>query len=325
MKSLSLTALLLLLAAVPSLSKAEEVVNHLQNVSVTIVAGERGGQGSGVLVTRDVPVRAGSEKTVPVSFVWTAAHVVDSLRTTRTVTSNGKPVTIVEFEDAFVVQELVEDGRMVGEVKMAATVIRYSDADEGHDLALLMVRKRGFAPEGAKFYLEGDMIVPIGTPLYHVGSLLGQVGANSMTTGIMSKVGRVLDVGQGAGTVFDQTSATAFPGSSGGGIFMGAGCKKANQEGLYVGMLVRGAGEQFNFIVPVRRMKAWAEEVDAVWALDEKALVPSLKELDEQPVEDDDYKTRATLNTNDFYLYDMNYIVALYKNNWYSAAIRFNL
>jgi len=106
---------------------------------------------------------------------------------------------------------------------------------------------------------------------------------------------------------------------------MGAGCKKANQEGLYVGMLVRGAGEQFNFIVPVRRMKAWAEEVDAVWALDEKALVPSLKELDEQPVEDDDYKTRATLNTNDFYLYDMNYIVALYKNNWYSAAIRFNL
>jgi len=38
--------------------------------------------------------------------------------------------------------------------------------------------------------LKGDEIVPIGTELFHVGSLLGQVGSNSMTRGIMSKVGR---------------------------------------------------------------------------------------------------------------------------------------
>ena len=68
------------------------------------------------------------------------------------------------------------------------------------------------------FYPSNDPI-PVGTELYHVGSLLGQVGSNSMTRGIMSKVGRVLELGTGDGVVFDQTSAPAFPGSSGGGIF----------------------------------------------------------------------------------------------------------
>ena len=62
----------------------------------------------------------------------------------------------------------------------------------------------------------------------------------------MSQVGRVLDLGSGGGTVFDQTTVTAFPGSSGGGVFL--------TDGKYVGMLVRGAGETFNLIVPVRRM-----------------------------------------------------------------------
>ncbi|HAT67623.1 MAG TPA: hypothetical protein DCS66_24005, partial [Flavobacteriaceae bacterium] len=58
------------------------------------------------------------------------------------------------------------------------------------------------------------------TELYHVGSLLGQTGSNSMTRGIVSQVGRVLNLGSGDGTVFDQTTVTAFPGSSGGGVFL---------------------------------------------------------------------------------------------------------
>ena len=52
-------------------------------------------------------------------------------------------------------------------------------------LALLMVRAKDYAKDGVDFYLkeENDRIIPIGTDLFHVGSLLGQMGANSMTTG----------------------------------------------------------------------------------------------------------------------------------------------
>ena len=176
-----------------------------------------------------------------------------------------------------------ENGRKVGEVKMDCKVIRYSDADEGEDLALLMVRKKGFVKPSAEFYL-GDEIIPIGTELFHVGSLLGQVGSNSMTRGIMSKVGRVLDIGEGEGTVFDQTTVTAFPGSSGGGVYLSD--KNGDKSGKYVGMLVRGAGEGFNFIVPVRRMQDWAKKVDAEWALDSNAETPTLEELSKQAIED---------------------------------------
>ena len=51
--------------------------------------------------------------------------------------------------------------------------------------------------------------------------------------------------------VFDQVTAVAFPGSSGGGMFL-----KANGE--YVGMLTQGVMklQGFNFIVPVRRIHA---------------------------------------------------------------------
>jgi len=148
----------------------------------------------------------------------------------------------------------------------------------------LMVRKRNFVTASAEFYLNGDQIVPIGTELFHVGSLLGQVGSNSMTRGIMSKVGRVLDLGSSGGVVFDQTTVTAFPGSSGGGVYLSD--RNGDNAGQYVGMLVRGAGEGFNFIVPVRRMANWSETVEAQWALDGSVAAPSIEELLEQPIED---------------------------------------
>ena len=49
----------------------------------------------------------------------------------------------------------------------------------------------------------------------------------------------------------------------GGGVYL--------QNGKYVGMIVRGAGEGFNLMVPlVRRMKAWAKKNDIMWAIDPK-------------------------------------------------------
>jgi len=50
-------------------------------------------------------------------------------------------------------------------------------------------------------------------------------------------------------------------------------------------MLVRGAGETFNFIVPVRRMRKWAKEQNVLWALDEKEATPSYVDILKLPIE----------------------------------------
>jgi hypothetical protein len=149
-------------------------------------------------------------------------------------------------------------------------------------LALLLVRKRNFIQIGATFYKSDDPVL-IGTELYHIGSLLGQGGHNSMTRGIISQVGRVLDLGSGEGVVFDQTTVTAFPGSSGGGVFLSE--RSGANAGQYVGMLVRGAGETFNLIVPVRRMRSWAESQHVKWAIDLDVEVPSLDTILKLPIE----------------------------------------
>lgn len=265
---------LVLLVAQSAVWAVDDVAQHLQDVSVTIKAGRS--EGSGVLITRDIKPKKDSEETVKVNLVVTCAHVVDGLRSTRTVIEDGKSKTLVEFKDAQIVKELVEKGRKVGELKMDAKVILYSDAEEGEDLAVLLVRKRGFVDANTEFDLSGEP-VKIGTQLFHVGSLLGQSGANSMTTGIMSQVGRVLDLGSGGGTVFDQTTVTAFPGSSGGGVF--------KTDGKYIGMLVRGAGETFNLTVPVRRMQDWVEKREVEWILDPSKEAPVLEDIHEIEVE----------------------------------------
>jgi len=156
--------------------------------------------------------------------------------------------------------------------------VKYSDAKDGEDLALLMIKKFNFVDKSAKFYVDkGGRGLPLGTNLYHVGSLLGSGGSNSMTTGIMSQVGRMLSLNGGSKVLFDQTTVTAFPGSSGGGVFL--------TTGEYIGMLVRGAGETFNLIVPIRRMTDWAEEENIKWALDPEEKAPTLEEIKKLPKE----------------------------------------
>lgn len=248
---------------------AASLAEQLQAISVTIRAvpadASGGAEGSGVLISRKI-------EGVDTTFVWTAGHVVDGLRHTREAYDPSKGMrTIVEFDDARIIQELVENGRRVGESQYDAKVVKFSDSEHGEDLALLMVRKRGLAGEGAKFVLA-DEPVAMGTSLYHVGSLLGQFGANSLTSGILSQVGRVY-----LGHVYDQTTVAAFPGSSGGGVFVNDA--SSPDHGKYVGMLVRGAGETFNLIVPVRRMHSWARKSGIEWAIDPSVKTPTLDEL----------------------------------------------
>ncbi len=285
MKSLYCITLALVAPFFIAAADKKVVAKHLQDISVTIKAqsGYQKSEGSGVLIVREIEGKK-------VTFVLTAAHVVDNLRSTREIVDErGSIRKVVEFKDAQIVKELVEGGRRVGEIKMDAEIIKYSDMDHAHDLALLMVRARDYGKEGATFKLgDEDNIVPIGTQLYHVGSLLGQMGANSMTTGIMSQVGRTLDK-----TEYDQTTVTAFPGSSGGGVYL--------TNGTYVGMIVRGAGEGFNLIVPIRRIQQWAKDAKISWALNPDEKAPSIKEIKKLSIEDsgfsggkDDEKTKSS-------------------------------
>lgn len=280
MKSLILCLSILCLA---SLVEGQDLASKLQSVSVTIKSGD--GEGSGVIITRDVIVDDKGTRE-PIQFIWTAGHVVDNLRSVRTIVVDGVDKKVVEYKDAQMVQELTERGRKIGEIKLDAKVIRYSDSENGEDLALLMIRKRDFLKEGAVFY-ESDEPLNLGTELYHVGSLLGQDGANSMTNGIISQIGRVLKLGSGDGVVFDQTTVTAFPGSSGGGVFLKTDHKEG-KAGQYIGMLVRGAGNggSFNFIVPVRRMREWAKKEGIMWAIDTKTEAPPLKDILNPPVKE---------------------------------------
>lgn len=271
-----LACLFLLCFATVSLAdeSTPSIPEQLQNISVTIKAD--GAQGSGTLVTRKI-----GDDTV--SFVWTAGHVVSDLRTVRrVVTGAGDTKVVVQFREPQIVQEFKQDGRRVGETKLDATVVKYSDAEHGEDLALLMVRRKNAYPVTATaVFMPADYVPPIGIEIAHCGSLLGQFGANSYTTGVLSQVGRTLELEGANVQVFDQVTTVSFPGSSGGGMYL-------KDSGEYVGMLTMGVQQLqgFNFMVPTRRIRAWAKTASIEWAVDPSVAVPTLEEIGKIPVED---------------------------------------
>ena len=271
--------------SVAAAEKKTSTADHLQNVSVTIRSEGpfSNGEGSGVIFTRK------DKEGNSVNLVWTAGHVIDNLRSTRNIVVAGKSKTLVEFKDPMVVKEIRQAGRTVGRLQMDAEVLKYSDAKDGHDLALLRVRKFNFVKDTVTFYLD-EKIPPLGEDLLHVGSLLGQMGANSMTDGIYSQHGRLIKSLNKH--VFDQTTCTAFPGSSGGGVYL-------KSDARYVGMLVRGAGEGFNLIVPVRRMKEYCEKHKIMWALDKDVAMPTDEELKKLPIQHEPQEEKGKEDTED--------------------------
>ena len=310
---LLLGALLLSNNYIFAADKKQSAADHLQAISVTIRAesSESSGEGSGVIFTR----KDSNNNTI--NLVWTAAHVVDNLRSERQVLVNGVRKTIIEFKDPVIIKEIRQDGRIVGSLQMDAEVLKYSDSENGHDLALLKIRKFNFISDSVSFYLEKD-ILPLGTDLLHVGSLLGQMGANSMTDGIYSQHGRIIkDLNS---FVFDQTTCIAFRGSSGGGIFL-----KNDDRVRYVGMLVRGAGQGFNLIVPIRRMVQFCEKNDIMWALDSSLKMPDEKDLKKSPIEGSLDETKNEKNKDEKNVIRKNFPFMLYikqKNEIYDRELQ---
>ena len=180
------------------------------------------GSGSGTLVTRQVG-------DVTKTYVWTAGHVVrEEMQKDKT------------FKTVMVYQEYRYKGKLIGESKVKAKVIAYSDPEEGEDLALLEILQDNFRPVtvSATFDLSADL-QEIGTNLIHVGCTQGLY--NSVSYGVISQTD--VDLLKN-GKMFDQTSTMAYPGSSGGGMYL--------EDGKYMGMLTRGGGAGLNFVVPMR-------------------------------------------------------------------------
>ena len=88
----------------------------------------------------------------------------------------------------------------------------------------------------------------------------------------MSQTGRTLPMKGANVKVFDQVTAVAFPGSSGGGMYL-------KESGEYIGMLTQGVMQLqgFNFIVPVRRIHAWAKDAKIEWAINPDVPMPTLE------------------------------------------------
>jgi hypothetical protein len=305
---------IVLLVLMVGLATADDASRYMQELSVTVKSAMS--EGSGVVITHDMKEEKDSKETVPVCFILTAGHVVDDLRKTRKViNSEGDTKTVIEFKDGAIVKERNQKGRRVGETKLDVRVLKFSDADNGEDLALMMVRWYGFSDKRTEFFLADtpeEEMVDVGEELWHCGSLLGQMGANSMTRGIMSQIGRVHE-----GKVYDQTTVTAFPGSSGGGVWI----KQEKGNPLYVGMIVRGAGETFNLMVPVRRIHTWAKRNNVEWVLNPKLEKPSLDELVLETIEDQNKGIGSTGNRPDASPTEFIFLDGEHEQEWKSRGL----
>jgi hypothetical protein len=245
-----------------------KVAPKIQATAVTICVGKS--CGSGVLITRELVGPDG--KLRKYNFVLTCGHVVSGLKKTRTEHSNQfGQITYTTWEEAKISQQVVKDGKPVCVINLTAKVVFYSACEEddpdGQDLALLLVQGDKIIDINTTFNVKDIMGVGVG--LIHCGTPKGQ--HQSVTTGIVSFVGRGVKFPSGATSIFDQICVSALPGSSGGGIW--------TQDGKYVGMLVRQTDENFNLMIPTRRIKVWADALNAAWIYDVGATLPPLSTI----------------------------------------------
>jgi serine protease Do len=256
---------------------AESIAERIQRCTVNVQADNA--QGSGTIIVRKID---GND----VAFILSAHHVVDGLREVRTVIKNGSEKKVVTYKDAHVLQEKIENGLTVGEIRVRCKVLCVSNV---HDLAVLQVMWNGVYRDGVEFDLSGAPPA-VGLGVFHAGSPGGKdIGAGSVTSGIVSALARSIDMGEGS-QPYDQTTAPSLPGSSGGAIVN-------SSNGLYLGTLTLGLGNSsgFNWIVPIRRTLTWADEAGIRYIFDPKAKPLTNQTLSEVKIEGADVKVDAAV------------------------------
>jgi len=239
--ALLLCAVVTLAVAAPPATLRQQIQERLLGTSVQVVAelssamGTYSVRGSGTVFKRNGR-----------TYVLTAAHVIEELKQVIEDDEDEKGKRVF-WRDAWVVLERVKDGRKTGELRLLAKVVfaTKSEEDGGDDVAVLEVYEGDLFPYSAVPLPKGRSVW-VGQECWHVGSLYGEF-VNSVSRGIIAAVGRLLH-----GKTFYQTSTTAAPGSSGGGVFV----VEDDGQLYWVGMLTRGAGQTVNFVVPIERVRA---------------------------------------------------------------------
>lgn len=196
----------------------------------TVLVVTPGGRGSAVIVKRTNPDGATRW------FAWTAAHVTEGQ-------SEVKIKVIVRTE-----------GRKVGETIFTATVLGSSPAT---DCALLFID----APEDAfvpAIFASNTPALP-GDPVFACGNFRGISFDGSISTGVISQIGIQPPMVNWPWPICDQTTAPAYPGSSGGPVF--------DKHGRVLGLTVGGYDATLNVFVPVRALAAWAASAGFSWAI----------------------------------------------------------
>ncbi len=257
-------------------SKPAGCLDGLREASVLVHC--RGASGSGVAFLAQ-----------GATFIWTDAHVVEGAKKVETVIDprTGKSIVRCSFADVVLYRDVVEAGRKVGSETRLARVIRYS---ERHDIALLRTHAPSWPQRGVVF-IDSQDLPRVGEAVWHVGSMRGERGANSVSDGVVAALGRLRQGFVPTDTddplVYDQMSMVAHPGSSGGGVFR-------KSDGKCLGLVTEFLGGDRTFgslcITPARRLRQFARQARCCWAIDSTIAVPA---HDDEPVMQDHFAPPA--------------------------------
>lgn len=233
-------ALLLLICTSPAFAELTVAERCQRNA---VVVATRVGHGSGVAFTRT------DAEGTDTTFVWTAAHVVNS---------------VMKDDGTFGVLTT-----MRGDRQARAIVLRAGDHAAGRDIALLQVVDPDEMIRGnAQFYRAFNQVRP-GQEVLLVGTPLGPMHECSVYHGCISYVGRDWRYPPlHKAREMDQVNVTAYPGCSGGPV-----CDK--ETGGIVGLISLGGRPGLAAIEPARFIYDFAKSHDCLWAFDREVPLPT--------------------------------------------------
>ena len=231
--------LILLIILLFNQTAIANVAEQCQNNTVIVTDGKS--HGSGVLFSRD-----------EVTFVWTVGHVADQF-----MKPNGS------FNLATIVQ---------GDEEARAKVLRASDYEIIHDIALLQITSGTIFHGDAEFYRAfnhvkvGQSIIHVGTPGIPIAPTFHEL---SVFIGNISYINRNFNLFTVAKPRFvDQINVTSGHGCSGGGVFDA-------KTGDILGFVSLGTVCGVSFTVPTRYIYEFAKSHDCLWAFDREVPLPN--------------------------------------------------
>lgn len=231
----------------------------LQNQNVMIRHGDT--CGSGILVTKNI----GKEK---YNFVITCSHTIDDAKKVVKSIDTGILKENVVFEEVSVIKENFKPNEPSIIQTTSSKIVLFN---EEYDVSVLMLDVFLY-DTNIMFYKDNN--VNIGESTIHIGNFKGELGFNSVSTGIVSHNNRIDE-----GKRFIQISNTVYQGSSGGGVY--------NKDNEYVGMVSHTFGENFNYAIPIVVIKDVLKRGGYEFLYNKSINIDSVENIKKLPIEVD--------------------------------------